>query len=277
MRKTVLSVGLLVSAIFLVTTKGVAAAPTQPFAMTDNLLVPFVWQKSSFAEQKDTTNSNHADELVQKKKDEAKAKVDKKAAAAKLAKERKIHKVATGESLTKVADIYNTTWQRLYAKNTKITNPDILNTGDSITIPLPKEKLKDRATPVQAPTATTAATSGYTAPASSAPAASPVNYTVASSAGNTYAPGYCTWYAKSRRPDLPNRLGNASSWVGSAAAQGFATGSTPRAGAIGQQGNHVVYVESVQGNTVTVSEMNYVGLYVTSSRTVAASNFTYIY
>src|SRR5690606_9688951 len=36
--------------------------------------------------------------------------------------------------------------------------------------------------------------------------------TPASSAGNTYAYGYCTWWVKTKRPDLPNQLGNAGAW-----------------------------------------------------------------
>lgn len=100
-----------------------------------------------------------------------------------------------------------------------------------------------------------------------------------SSANNTYAWGQCTWYAKNKRPDLPNGLGNGGQWVANAAARGLATGATPRAGAIGEQPGHVVYVESVNGNgTVNISEMNYNGgVGVVHYRTVAASAFTYIY
>lgn len=178
------------------------------------------------------------------------------------------HTVVTGETLTAIAEKYETTWKRLFDKNTQISNPDALNIDEVITIPEADEELAERPVPSATPMSTGGAMS----------TSSTVLITRGSTAGNTYAPGYCTWYAKNRRPDLPNRMGNASSWVASAAAQGFATGSAPRAGAIGQQGNHVVYVESVNGDgTVTVSEMNYRGLFVVSSRTVAASTFTYIY
>lgn len=121
------------------------------------------------------------------------------------------------------------------------------------------------------------ATMGHTV--ASTPTGSTGNRYVASNAGNTYACGQCTWYAKSKRPDLPNRLGNGGQWVASAAALGFATGSTPRAGAIGEQPGHVVYVESVNKNgTVNISEMNYNGgVGVVNHRTVPASTFKYIY
>lgn len=99
-----------------------------------------------------------------------------------------------------------------------------------------------------------------------------------SSVGNSYAAGNCTWYAKYRRPDLPNNLGNAYSWVSRARAQGRATGSIPRVGAIGQRGNHVVYVEQVNpNNTVSISEMNFTGYGKISHRTLPANSFTYIY
>lgn len=101
------------------------------------------------------------------------------------------------------------------------------------------------------------------------------------SAGNTYAPGNCTWYAKSKRPDLPNNLGNANTWYQNAAAQGFNVGTAPKKGAIAQAINemHVAYVEgvSLDGSTVTISEMNYGGLYRMNTRTVPASQFIYIY
>ena len=101
-------------------------------------------------------------------------------------------------------------------------------------------------------------------------------------AGNTYAPGYCTWYVKSKRPDLPNMMGNANSWYASAKANGFKTGTIAKTGAVGVsfQGpmGHVVYVEQWYPNgTVRVSEMNFKGLYQISSRTVPESEFVYIY
>lgn len=209
-------------------------------------------------------------------------KVDKKVAVKPKPRVKKAPKPAkyiikSGDSLTKIANHYKTTWQRLFYKNTKITNPDSINPGEAITIPLATEKLAKRTinktVPKLANTITNVSQSAQKViqPKHSQPRGS--------SAGNTYTPGYCTWYAKNRRPDLPNMLGNASSWVSSAAAQGIPTGNTPRAGAIGQQGNHVVYVEKVNSNgTVSVSEMNYGGgLFVVHRRTVPASSFMYIY
>jgi surface antigen len=191
------------------------------------------------------------------------------------------HKVKPGETLTKIAASYKVDWQRIYDKNKLIENPDLINVGDVLTIPEAKEKLERREIPVASAVAEpqqvpAEPATGNTSVAATPAAPQPVP--VGSSAGNTYYYGYCTFYAKSRRPDLPNNLGNADTWVARAAAQGLPTGSAPRAGAIGQQGMHVVYVESVNSNgTVTISEMNFNGWGVVSSRTVPASTFMYIY
>jgi surface antigen len=183
------------------------------------------------------------------------------------------HIVAEGETLTIIAANHASTWMRLFAKNSQIADPNIIEVGEKIAIPGPEEELPDRPLPAAPqPEPTSLATQ----PQNQSNAGYTPHY--GDSAGNTYSPGYCTWYAKNRRPDLPNSLGNADTWVYRAQALGLATGSTPRVGAIGQQGMHVVYVESVNGDgTVTISEMNYVDLYITSSRTVPAGSFMYIY
>jgi hypothetical protein len=101
-----------------------------------------------------------------------------------------------------------------------------------------------------------------------------------STAGNSYSPGFCTWFAKQMRPDLPNNLGNADTWFANAAAQGFSVGYEPRVGAVAAAISymHVAIVTAVNGDgTITVSEMNYQGWDVVSQRTTSASEFDYIY
>jgi len=96
---------------------------------------------------------------------------------------------------------------------------------------------------------------------------------------NTYTRGQCTWYVASRRA-VPSNWGNAYTWYFRAKAAGYATGSEPRAGAIGwERGNHVVYVEGVNADgTVNISEMNWGGRPgVVHYRTTRASQFLYIY
>ncbi len=186
------------------------------------------------------------------------------------------HIVKSGESLTKIAKQHETTWQRLFDKNTELENPDLLEVGYELLIPREDEELEAREVPQPQPRVAPVVAQAVSTRSSQATPSHQISR--GSSAGNTYYAGYCTWYAKSRRPDLPNNLGNANTWVARAAAQGIPTGSAPRVGAIGQQGMHVVYVEAVHGNgTVTVSEMNFTGWNQVSRRTVPASTFSYIY
>lgn len=103
------------------------------------------------------------------------------------------------------------------------------------------------------------------------------SYTVVGTMRGSYnggLPGWCTWYAHYKRSDL-KASGNARDYLRTARAAGMATGSIARAGAIfvsGESGwGHTGYVESVSGGMMTVSEMNYVGRYVVSRRTVPTS------
>ena len=74
---------------------------------------------------------------------------------------------------------------------------------------------------------------------------------------------------------------DAKNWPSRAAASGVATGSTPRVGAAavsyGGPYGHVMYVEAVNGNTITVSDYNlgFDGLYRYYER--PAAGLTYIY
>jgi surface antigen len=90
---------------------------------------------------------------------------------------------------------------------------------------------------------------------------------------NGGVPGYCTWYVNYKRPDLPNGMGNARDYIANARARGMATGKSPRAGAVmvtGESGyGHVGVVESVSGDRVTITEMNYAGRGVIDRRTLS--------
>jgi surface antigen len=263
MRNNLIKVGIFTVALILFAPAESRALTLESFSIKDDPLTFSTKEVSTIT----TTNKN-----IEKSKEEVSKPVASPPEAP-AAPPVVTYTVVAGDSLSKISTDHNTTWVRLFNKNSQIANPDILQAGEIITIPAPEEVLAERPLPEPvAPQAADVATSAMPARLASR------TQSASSSAGNTYAPGYCTWYAKNRRPDLPNRMGNAISWVSSAASLGFATGSAPRSGAIGQQGNHVVYVESVNGDgTVTVSEMNYKGLFVVSSRTVPASNFSYIY
>jgi surface antigen len=101
-------------------------------------------------------------------------------------------------------------------------------------------------------------------------------------AGEPYAWGNCTRYAWRKRQDLPGNLGNAATWDERAAAQGFPVDTTPLAGDVAvaeayrnganTQYGHVFYVEGVNADgSLLVSEMNWVGLNIVSTRTVPAA------
>ena len=187
--------------------------------------------------------------------------------------------IKAGDTLTDIATKYKTSYIRLFNANESITNPDLIFVGDKVRVPGKDEKLPNRLAEL-APAEQTQVIAGAVY-SQAGQADAPVGGGMArgSSAGNTYAQGWCTWYAKEMRPDLPNNLGNGGQWVANAAAQGIPTGSSPRTGAIAEEPGHVAYVESVNGDgTITISEMgwNYqVGQF--NRRTVPASNYRYIY
>lgn len=266
MRNNLLRLALLVVVFICTTTQAIAIDFEQKSITADPIAFSSIVEDVQRVEEYTAPSKAIPDKDISEKNTVAKAKSEVIPKAVEPVK----YTVIAGDNLSKIASSHGTTWVRLFNKNTQITDPNILNVGDILTIPSIDEQLLERLPPVITP--------AQQIDASQPQAVSTSPRVVTSSAGNTYAPGYCTWYAKSRRPDLPNRMGNAISWTSSAAANGYSTGSVPRAGAIGQQGNHVVYVEGVNSDgSVTVSEMNYRGLYVISSRTVPAETFTYIY
>ena len=71
--------------------------------------------------------------------------------------------VQSGDSLSSIADVHQTTWVRIYNANTQIDNPDLINPGDQLRIPSADEQLSDRPIPSNAPVMTAATTtSTYT-------------------------------------------------------------------------------------------------------------------
>ncbi|KRK13249.1 surface antigen [Lacticaseibacillus zeae DSM 20178 = KCTC 3804] len=116
-----------------------------------------------------------------------------------------------------------------------------------------------------------------------------------SSSGNTYPWGQCTWYVKSVASWAGNGWGNGAEWGASAAAAGFTVNHTPAAGSIivfaagqsvggqwtadGQYG-HVAYVQSVSGDSVTITQggMGFSSPTGPNTQTISgASSYTYIH
>lgn len=90
-----------------------------------------------------------------------------------------------------------------------------------------------------------------------------------------YPKGQCTYWVWSKRP--VGQWNDASQWKWQAARDGWTVSKTPVVGAIAWEYNHVALVESINGDKVTVSEMNFVGWNRVSQRTLPVSHFWYIY
>ena len=192
-----------------------------------------------------------------------------------------LHTVAAGETADSVAAAYSANAAQILSFN----NAEVKGLTPGMKIIVPdgiKQEAPKRVAP--APSTAVAAARGTVAGASTAAASRAVSapqLTRFAGGANSYAYGYCTYYVASRRA-VPGNWGNANAWYYNAQASGFSVGSVPVPGAIawtaaGYYG-HVAMVDSVNGNSVTVSEMNFNGGWNrVSSRTVPASTFRYIY
>lgn len=96
---------------------------------------------------------------------------------------------------------------------------------------------------------------------------------------DSYPGGQCTYWVALHFP-VPPSLGNAADWYANAAARGLQETETPTVGSVAvyAAGNgysslgHVAYVVAVSGNTFTVSEMNYLGVWMVDERTSSLSD-----
>ena len=168
------------------------------------------------------------------------------------------YKIIKGDTLTRIAKEKSTTVERLFDKNTQLSNPDVLIVGVEITIPEASEKLEPRIPPV---------------------AVEKPSQPIGSSSGNAYEPGQCVWFIKNMRPELPNNWGSAVSWLRNAQAQGWPTGSEPRVGAVGWTSGHVVLITAVNPDgTVDIKDMNgrWIPFEIGYGR-YSASKYQYIY
>lgn len=97
----------------------------------------------------------------------------------------------------------------------------------------------------------------------------------AGSSKNAYPFGWCTYYVATRRA-VPGQWGNAGQWLNSAKRAGYPTGGSAVTGSIVVMNQsiwgHVAYVESVNGNEMTISEMNAPIWGVRTTRTINTSD-----
>ncbi|MBO1198760.1 CHAP domain-containing protein [Staphylococcus simiae] len=187
--------------------------------------------------------------------------------------------VVPGDTLYQIALNHHLTLNQLYAYNPGVT--PLIFPGDIISL------VPQQGNQVQTKTITQAVSYKATPQSSnnvsynqSAPtqtvSTQHYNKSVTNS-GNLYAYGNCTYYAFDRRAELGRSIGslwgNANNWSYAAANAGFKVNRTPEVGAIFQTTagpyGHVGVVESVNPNgSITVSEMNYAGFNVKSTRTI---------
>lgn len=185
--------------------------------------------------------------------------------------------IKTGDKLETIAQTHNTTVQRMFDKNTSLSDPDIIMPDQELIIPLPDEALATRPLPTESPVIQPQNGSGGV----SQPRPQAI-VRRGSVAGNTYSPGSCTWGVKSWKPEVGGNWGNANQWKYNAQRDGWTVSSTPVVGAVAWTGRgsygHVALVVAVSGNSVTIREMNYDWVpYHERTRTTTASEFTYLY
>jgi len=187
--------------------------------------------------------------------------------------------VKKGDDIGSIADKYKSDKDKIIAFNNLPANGD-LTEGQEIIIPDGQGELPQNQTQPAAPTGALSiparnwqsfgSTSDSTSDSTSGSSVSSGK----PGAGHSYPYGYCTWYVSQKRY-IP-WSGNAGTWLYHAKAAGYATGHTPKPGAIMVTSEswwgHVALVESVSGSTFTVSEMNYEGFGKKDIRTVDASS-----
>lgn len=179
------------------------------------------------------------------------------------------HKVADGESVKSLAKKYKSSEEKIIAFNELPANGE-LSAGMDIIIP--DGQGEDPSPNTSAQSSRLATGSASTPEAQDSPKTFSKKYYAYPAHSFPY--GWCTWYVASRR-HVPWG-GNAGTWLYHAKAYGADTGKTPRVGSIMVTGEsrwgHVAIVEKVKGDQITVSEMNYKGWAVKSSRTLSSKS-----
>ena len=191
-----------------------------------------------------------------------------------------VYTVKDGDTVASLADKYKVDLERIVLYN-DLASDEALVAG--MRLVLPSGELPETERP------------GYVAPRPVTPTYSSNSGNILSSSygyarvfsGNRYALGNCTWYAYERRAAMGRPIGslwgNATNWAASARAAGFTVNGTPAPGAIFQYGGgygHVGIVDSVDGEYLYVTDMNYAGYNVVTSRKIPLSStghYSYIH
>jgi N-acetylmuramoyl-L-alanine amidase len=170
-----------------------------------------------------------------------------------------LYQVTAGDTVAGIAAGFKTSADKILAAND--IDPDAgLTAGQTLMVP---DGVKNAPKPA-ATTSTSSSSSSRSLPSF-----------VGGGAGfNNFPYGYCTWWVAHQRSVTWS--GNAWEWYYNAQAAGRPVGRTPVPGAVmvtwESPIGHVAYVESVSGNSFTVSEMNYAGWGVVSHRTLSTGS-----
>lgn len=193
--------------------------------------------------------------------------------------EPKLYVIKSGDNLTKIANAHSVDLSRLWSANPELPHPDVIEPDKPLKIPENDEILADRPMPVraevQAPNLVQSAPRRIAPVSASGAKPKPSHRTGKQTPGWYYA-GQCTRWVATKRY-VPDGWGNASNWKNAATQAGWTVSRVPVDGAIGWTSGHVVYVESVNGNSVTISEQNYDWKGSVRTVTVPASKYTYLY
>jgi surface antigen len=177
--------------------------------------------------------------------------------------------IQKGDDIDSIAKKFKSDRDKIIAFNTLPANGE-LKEGEQITIPGGQKDVPRAAHPSSSASQSTGAFGIAERPYSSF---TPSGKLLSGSggSGHSFPYGYCTWYVAQRKY-IP-WSGNAGAWLYNAKSMGYATGKTPRVGAIMVSSEswwgHVGIVESVSGSTFTVSEMNYKAWAKKDIRTIA--------
>lgn len=181
------------------------------------------------------------------------------------------HTIVAGDTIDSIAAKYKANKEKIISFNSLPANGDI-EVGESIMIPDGK---KDE--PVRTAPATGLERRQY-ATSTGGTASDVSGYKKLdgkAGTGHRFPFGWCTWYVAQKR--YVPWGGNAGTWLYHAKSMGYKTGRAPAVGSImvtteDRRYGHVALVEKVSGDTITVSEMNYVKWGKVSRRTLSASS-----
>jgi surface antigen len=178
------------------------------------------------------------------------------------------HVVKADETLKKIADKYKADMERIIAFN-ELPADGRIKEGEEIIIPGGQIEQ-----PVTTPGALLQERSYYSSDVVRDDSRGPSIIDRNPKGGHIFPYGYCTWYVASKK--YVPWGGNAGTWLYNARAYGVKTGKTPKKGAIIVTNEswygHVGIVTKVSGDKVTISEMNYKGFGVVSSRTISSKS-----